>query len=103
MALQRLVAKAPDISTAQRWLKVEFALVLAEATGRRIGSIRALCWEDFDLDTQQVTWRAEYDKRGVEWITPIPDRLSEEIDRFRRALGGRAVRSSPVSATRRSS
>jgi integrase len=87
-ALQQLAANAPDISTAHRWIKVEFALVLAEATGRRIGSIRALCWEDFDLDAQQVTWRAEYDKRGVEWIVPMPDRLSEEVTQFRIALGG---------------
>jgi integrase len=87
-ALQQLANDASDISTAHRWLKVEFALVLAEATGRRIGSIRALCWEDFDLDAQQVTWRAEYDKRGIEWIVPMPDRLSEELATFRRALGG---------------
>ena len=102
-ALRQLAANAPDISTAHRWIKVEFALVLAEATGRRIGSIRALCWEDFDLDAQQVTWRAEYDKRGVEWIVPMPDRLFEEITQFRKALGGLSEpRSSPVSATRQS-
>jgi integrase len=87
-ALQQFAANATDISTAHRWIKVEFALVLAEATGRRIGSIRALCWEDFDLDAQLVTWRAEYDKRGVEWVTPIPDRLCDEVAKFRKALGG---------------
>lgn len=87
-ALQQLAANAPDFSTAHRWIKVEFALVLAEATGRRIGSIRALCWEDFDRDAQLVTWRAEHDKRGVEWVTPIPDSLCTDVEKFRRALGG---------------
>ena len=32
-----------------RWARMELALVLAEATGRRLGSIRQLRWEDIDF------------------------------------------------------
>jgi hypothetical protein len=35
-------------------------------------------------------WSAEYDKRGVEWIIPMPDGLCNEVLYFRRALGGLA-------------
>jgi integrase len=29
-----------------KWLQLELCLVLAEATGRRLGSIRQLRWDD---------------------------------------------------------
>ena len=42
-AIQALIARAKDGSTEQlRWIRLELALVLAEATGRRIGAIRQL-------------------------------------------------------------
>jgi integrase len=66
--------------------KIEFALVLAEATGRRLGSIRHLMWPDIDLEQRLIRWRAEADKKGQEWIVPIPDRLASEIRAFRKAL-----------------
>lgn len=69
-----------------RWIKMEFALVLAEATGRRLGSIRQLRWEDIDLYAGMIRWRAETDKQGKEWVVPIPPRLVEEIRGFRKAL-----------------
>jgi integrase len=61
-------------------------LVLAEATGRRLGSIRQLRWEDIDLQFAVIRWRAETDKQGREWVVPIPPRLIEEIRGFRKAL-----------------
>jgi integrase len=69
-----------------RWVKIEFALVLAEATGRRLGSIRQLRWEDIDLHLGVIRWRAETDKQGREWVVPIPARLVEEIRGFRKVL-----------------
>jgi len=39
------------------------------------------------LDARRVMWRAEYDKRGVEWIIPMPDGLCNEVLYLRRALG----------------
>ncbi|HEX9127761.1 MAG TPA: tyrosine-type recombinase/integrase [Gemmatimonadaceae bacterium] len=73
---------------SQRWVQIEFALVLAEATGRRIGSIRQLAWSDFDFERATIRWRAETDKKRREWVVPIPPALLEEVKRFRMALGG---------------
>lgn len=70
-----------------RWRRMELALVLAEATGRRLGSIRALRWEDIEHAKQRITWRAEADKKGVEWVVPLPTALADELREFRRAFG----------------
>jgi integrase len=80
------VAAADDDLARVRWLKMEFALVLAEATGRRLGSIRQLHWQDIDLERATIHWRAEADKKGQDWDIPIPAALVEEIRGFRRAL-----------------
>jgi integrase len=66
---------------------MELALVLAEATGRRLGSIRALRWEDIDFARGTIRWRAEADKKGVEWVVPIPPSLVDELRQFQRRLG----------------
>jgi len=70
-----------------RWLKIELALVLAEATGRRLNSIRLLRWEDVDLKKPEIRWRADADKKGREWVIPIPDSLRDELRQFRVDLG----------------
>lgn len=72
----------------RKWLKVELALTLAEATGRRLGSIRQLRWDDVDLNRGTIRWRAETDKKGKEWVIPIPASLSEELKTFRVKTGG---------------
>ena len=69
-----------------RWMKVELALVLAEATGRRLNSIRLLRWEDVDLKQSEIRWRADSDKKGKEWVIPIPDSLRDELRQFRTDL-----------------
>lgn len=70
-----------------RWLKMELALVLAEATGRRLNSIRMLRWEDVDLAKSEILWRAEADKKGREWVIPIPEALRDDLRDFRTQLG----------------
>jgi integrase len=70
-----------------RWLKVELALVLAEATGRRLNSIRLLRWEDVDLKRAEILWRADADKKGREWLIPIPEKLRAELRQFRTDMG----------------
>jgi integrase len=87
-ALQQLAEAAVDLPVKHRWIKIEFALVIAEATGRRLGSIRALAWEDFDLEQGQIVWRAEADKKRKEWVVPMPDQLYEAVTAFRERLGG---------------
>lgn len=70
-----------------RWVKIELALVLAEATGRRLGAIRQLRWEHVNFDAAEITWVADSDKKGVEWVTPVPARLLGELREFRSLLG----------------
>jgi len=70
-----------------RWFKIELALVLVEATGRRLNSVRLLRWEDVDLKKPEIRWRADADKKGREWIIPIPDSLRDELRQFRVDLG----------------
>jgi len=86
-AMQWLFDHASVATEKARWLKMEFALVLSEATGRRMSSIRQLRWEDIDLSKPQIRWRAEADKKRKEWCIPIPSGLADEIRQFQRRLG----------------
>jgi len=84
IAMQELAEQTGN----QRWVRMEFALVLAEATGRRIGSIRQLAWTDFDFDASTIRWRAASDKKRKAWLVPMPPTFMEEVKRFRLNLGG---------------
>ena len=46
------------------------ALVLAHETGHRIGAIRKLQWNDIDIESRTIRWRAEHEKTGYEHRTP---------------------------------
>jgi integrase len=86
-AMQDLAKAATLEEERVRWLHLELALVLAEATGRRIGAIRQLRWEDFDLDRCTVRWRAEADKKRRESVVPLPSSLVAEIREIQKELG----------------
>jgi integrase len=88
-AEQRKAGDQPVLSDREetRWIKMELALVLAEATGRRLSSIRQLRWEDVDFERRTIRWRAEFDKKGKDWIVPVPKSLIDELKEFRRRLG----------------
>ncbi len=86
--VQELSSGAKNDVSRRKWLKLELALVLAEATGRRLGSIRQLQWEDFDFNASTIRWRPEADKKGVGSIVPIPSALRDEIRAFQVKLGG---------------
>jgi Integrase len=86
--LKELAASATNATSKVKWLQVELALCLAEATGRRLGSIRKLRWDDIDFARGTIRWRAEADKKGKEWMIPIPPMLAEELRSFRLRLGG---------------
>ena len=66
---------------------MELALLLARATGRRLGSIRNLRWEDIDFQQREIRWRAQFDKKRRESVVPMTEDLADEIKDFRRRLG----------------
>lgn len=86
-AMRQLGAEAESELERARWARMELALVLAEATGRRLGSIRQLRWEDIDVARNTIRWRAEADKKGREWVVPCPAPLVEQLKHFRTRLG----------------
>jgi integrase len=85
-AMQRLAAAETGSRGRDRWLRMEFALFLAEATGRRLGSIRQLEWSDFQLETGLLHWSADADKRGYSWDVPMPPTFMDRVREFRRKL-----------------
>jgi integrase len=87
-AIRELVAGAETVQSHQRWLKLELALVLAEGTGRRLGSIRQLRWEDVDFTAGTIRWQAAADKKRRESVIPVPEALLAELRSFRVRLGG---------------
>lgn len=100
-AARRLAAKAEASRTETRteagrlwadaerdkWIRVELFLVILEATGRRLGSIRQLRWEEINFTVGEITWRAAADKKRHDWLTPIPAALIQELRTFQRKLG----------------
>ena len=61
-------------------------LAIAEATGRRIGAIRQLRYQDLHLDPDgqraphgTIRWPADSDKTGKEWLTPISLQLQRRL------------------------
>lgn len=86
-AMQDLAETAPQERGRVRWKRLALALILAEATGARIGSIRGLRWSDISHDPPSIRWRAEFDKRGRERRVPIPDQLAEALRAFQVELG----------------
>jgi integrase len=87
-ALADLIVESKSDVTRRKWLKLDLALTLAEATGRRLGAIRQLKWDDVDLTRGTIRWRAETDKKGKEWVIPIPEPLRDELRSFRVRMGG---------------
>ena len=87
MAMRRLAAESETEGERTRWVKMELALVLGEATGRRLGAIRQLRWDDILWDTGVIRWRAEADKKRREWVVPMPAALCGELRQFRCKLG----------------
>ena len=87
-AVAGLIEDAKSEVSMRKWLKLDLALTLAEATGRRLGSIRQLRWDDVDFSRNTIRWRAEADKKGKQWIIPIPAAVSDELRSYRVKMGG---------------
>lgn len=86
-AIVQLQTEAESNAESRKWLKLELALVLAEATGRRLGSIRQLAWPDVDFTGNAIHWRAASDKMKKDWRVPMGDRLPGELKAFRVKMG----------------
>jgi integrase len=63
----KLLEKSDEVNPRLRLL-----LVLMESTGRRLGSVLGLRWDDLDFEKREIRWRAELDKRRRTWVTPMP-------------------------------
>jgi len=50
-----------------------------ESTGRRLGSVLGLRWDDLDFEKREIRWRAELDKRRRTWATPLPAIATEAL------------------------
>ena len=86
-AMQKLRTESESDDDRSRWVRMEFALFLAERTGKRVGSIRHLRWEDFDYARGIVSWRAESDKKGYDWQVPMPSDFFETVRGFQGDIG----------------
>src|SRR5665213_477858 len=86
VAMRKLRRAETTDEGKRRWLKIELALILAEATGRRLNSIRNLRWEDVDFERGSIRWRAEADKKGQEWVVPITHDVVNALRVFQRRL-----------------
>jgi integrase len=80
-AIVRLRGAASTDREKARWVKVGLALCFAEATGRRLNSIRNLQWQDINLDKSEIHWRAEHDKKGHDSVIPMTTSLQEAVVR----------------------
>lgn len=49
--MRALRSETASEEVSVRWITMEFALFLAERTGRRLGSIRQIRWEDFSCES----------------------------------------------------
>jgi integrase len=87
-AIQQLAEESKTDPERRKWLRLELALVIAEATGRRLGSIRQLGWPDIDFSGETIRWRADTDKKGKAWAIPLTPALRDELKLFRLKLGG---------------
>jgi integrase len=86
-AMQELAAATEPDTDRMRWVKLELALVLAEATGRRLGAIRQLQWEDCNWTAGTIHWRAAADKKRRDSVIPMPPEFMEELRTMQRRLG----------------
>ncbi len=65
------------------------ALTLCGNQGARQNAVLHLDWKDIDLDARRVTWRARWDKTGVEWTQPLRAASLAALEVARARTGGR--------------
>jgi integrase len=71
----------------EKWRCLRLFLKVANVTGRRLSAIRHLQWSDINFDLREITWRAEFDKKGREATLPLGDRIAEELAKVHEERG----------------
>jgi integrase len=78
------LAKAPTKDGTENgkkpWKDVELYLLLVHETGHRCTAVGRLRWSDVDLEKGLVTWRAEFDKTGVNHTVPLSETAKLALD-----------------------
>jgi len=67
---------------------------LMDWTGRRLGSVINIRWDDFDFEKKTIRWRAEHDKKRKTWVVPMPKEAERALLEFRakhRVIGSALV------------
>src|SRR6267143_448740 len=54
---------------------------LMDWTGRRLGSVLNLRWDDFDFENKMIRWRAEHDKKRKTWVLPMKNDPNRAVRR----------------------
>jgi integrase len=76
--VNKLMAVAERVSPLMPLL-----ITLMDTTGRRLGSVVHLRWDDFDFERKTIRWRAEHDKKRKTWVVPMPKRAEQALLEFR--------------------
>ena len=82
-SIRSLLAVAPTVHPLLRPM-----ILLAWRTGRRLGAILALRWDDVVFEKGTIRWRAEHDKIRQTWFVPARRDLLKELRRFRAGRPG---------------
>src|SRR5256886_4165036 len=100
--VEKLMAVAERVG-----LVLPLLITLMDSTGRRLGSVINLQWDDFDFEKKTIRWRAEHDKKRKTWVVPMPTKAEQALLEFRAkhpAIGGALVfpmKNDPTRAVRR--
>ena len=76
---EKVLTAAPSVSPM-----METLLVVANAMGHRINSVRLLRWTDIDFQANTIRWRGDQDKIGHEHVTPMAEEARAALLKERR-------------------
>jgi integrase len=94
----KVLAAAPSVHRL-----LALALILAEGTGRRISAWRNLTWDDVNVPSTSIRWRAEFDKKGYEQVVPMSRQVAKALRAARKlqaAIGAAPVFPAPKDPSR---
>src|SRR5258708_33852088 len=80
--VEKLLAVADRVSPLMPLL-----IKLMDWTGRRLGSVVNLRWDDFGFAKKTIRWRAEHDKMRKNWVVPMPQGAEKALVEFRAKHG----------------